>query len=178
MSYAYLAAVLLHLAGAGPADTTDLDSVEVYAALVAELRAAHPGLAIALDESPYEHCTPPFCDEVVASGRFPEVADLPSRHAAGLVETLRRRGLIQETCRRAAGTVGCGVRGAMYVGLGPIRDRPPGSGPPIPQGVWVQATTVVPCGPGCHADVYGDWYRLEGGAGGWKVVQMLPAFVV
>ena len=148
-----------------------LDTVAVIGGVIAEVRADHPRLSVALDSQFVDHCTPSMC------GGWTRIEQpfLP-----GLADTLRQRGLVEEFCRPTASATRCGRRGSLYVSVSRIYDCPhpaaPGSMEP---GVWVQVTVYAPCGPGCPSDFHGTWYRLASGADGkWRIVEARPTFAV
>lgn len=177
----------------GVQQASPVDSLAVYSAILSQVKEEFPGHQIALAETRSGVDCMPLCG---VSLRDPDThtnspATRPAdvAHSRQLMDALRSRGLVDETCRVEEGWYGCrAYPGYLFVALGQITARPPRGPDPVEGGVWIKVALLVPCGERCtgpdademsHPEAFGYWYLLQPNSdGGWSVVRRAPAFAV
>jgi len=139
---------------------TPVDTVAVYDVVLHEIRTEHPSLAVALSDRPWdaEPCAAPCAG--------------PKPHSGRVLARLRSEGVVDAVCVVPENHLNCPTEaGKLFVALGRIRSAAPAGLETPPGGVWVRATTIMPCGSGCqiHEIVARQYLLTRDGAGRWRI---------
>lgn len=171
-----------------------LDTAEVYAPILQEVRRQYRGIPIALAETRSDVECMPHCGAQLrdpGSAFQPDTARARIDHSESVLRSLRARGLIDVSCRVREMTFGCGdYPGFLFVALGAVSPAPVGGPAQVDGAVWVKAAFLVPCmyagrcpRPDSHdpyfPDATGVWFLLQPGTDGeWQVIRRVPAFAI
>ena len=144
---------------------TPVDTVAVYDAVLHEIRTEHPSLPVALSARPWdaEPCAAP-CAE-------------PKPHSDRVLRRLRSEGVVDAVCVVPENHLNCPTEARkLFVALGRIRSTAPAGLETRPGGVWVRATTIVPCGSDCRVpEIIARQYLLtRDDTGTWRIRDTKP----
>lgn len=165
-----------------------VDTAAVYAAVLSDIRAEHPGVPIVLAETRtgvecMPHCGARFQENALSAAAGP--AGTPRVHGAGVIRSLRHRELIDATCTVKPRVFGClGYAGHIFVGLGEISGSPRYGPPEVKGAYWVQVALLVPCKVRCEAgraspDGFGYWVLVhQQNDGSWRTGRRQPTFAL
>lgn len=184
-----LAALLLALSlQPGP----EPDSVQVYAAILTQVRAAYPDLPVLLSETRAGVECMPHCGARLRDpdGGVFRLAEVPTGdHSPELLRRLKDLSLVDSTCLVQERVFGC-LRHPrfLFVALGEISEAPKRGPAPVAESVWVRTAFLVPCRVDCRErsadepyfpDAFGLWFLLRPRPdGSWEVVRTVPAFAI
>lgn len=170
-----------------------VDSLAVYSAIMEQVKTEFPARAVALATTRSGVECMPFCGVQLRDPDGEAVETITSApnidHSVTLMDSLRARGLIQDTCAVQEGGYGCpGFPEHVFVALGEITEQPKRGPPPVTGGIWVKVAFLVPCTGECTAirasehyqpDAFGYWYLLQQGTNGmWVIIRRAPGFAV
>jgi len=169
-----------------------VDSISVYAEILKQVRTEFPAQPVALAKTRSGVECMPLCGAHLRDpdGTAAPVTPSPDiEHSAALLDSLRARGVIEESCAVREGWYGCpDYPEHLFVALGEITTHPIRGPEPVAGGIWVKVALLVPCIGDCatrrtsdryHPDAFGYWYLLRQGAdGAWGIVRRAPGFTV
>jgi hypothetical protein len=167
-----------------------VDSLAVYAAILEQVRGEFPARPVALARTRSGVECMPLCGVRTRDpdGTAETVLVAPEvEHSAELLDSLRARRLIDDTCAVREGVYGCiDYPQHLFIALGEITAHPKRGPEPVGDGVWVQVALLIPCAVDCaaqqgrtgyHPDAFGYWYLMRPGCDGtWTIVRRAPGF--
>jgi hypothetical protein len=145
-----------------------VDTAGVYGAVLQEIRREHPSTQIALSATEWDR-------EPCGAG-CPD-AGAPKPHSSSVIARLRSRHLVGAVCTVPEHYVNCpGEATKLFVALGSVRSGPPQGAAPVPGGVWIDVTTIAPCGGECRVpEVIARRFLLTRCSDGrWRVAAKRP----